>query len=196
MRIVLDDPEPVLLAGADVDELHARTRQPRTPHTHHLALTTSRVDWRSEITAHYARAPGAGPVCAVAGAVTVHLVHAEHVIRLAREIPEGGCLWREVLAHERRHVAINRRTLRTALGRVRAAAEAWAARAEARAPEVEPAVGTLQEGLRRAIEPALAAMRAERERGHRAIDTREEYRRLARVCPGDQAVLRAVFREH
>ncbi|MBW8271057.1 hypothetical protein [Caldovatus aquaticus] len=189
VRVAVEDPEPTLLGDAGVDALHGRTRTPRTAQVHHLAVTTSRVDWRSEITAHYARAPGGGPVCAVPAVVALHLVHAEHVIRLAREIPEGGCLWREVLAHEWRHVAVNRRALRAAAQRLRTAAEAWAARASARAPEVEGAVAALQEQLRRAIEPALAAMRAERERGHRAIDTRAEYGRLARVCPEDQAVL-------
>ncbi|MBX6376110.1 MAG: hypothetical protein IRZ13_18025 [Acetobacteraceae bacterium] len=189
VRVAFEDPEPRLLADADVDELHNRSREPRTPRLHHLALTTSRVDWRSEITAHYARAPDGGPVCAVPGSVTLHLVHAEHVMRLAREIPEGGCLWREVLAHERRHVAVNRRALRNAARRLEAAVEAWAARAAARAPDVEGAVAALQEQLRRAIEPALAAMRAEREREHRAIDTPAEYDRLSRVCPRDQAVL-------
>jgi hypothetical protein len=191
VRVVVEDPEPALLADAGVDELHGRSREPRTPHLHHLALTTSRVDWRSEITARYVRAPGGGPVCAVPGTVTLHLVHVEHVVRLAREIPEGGCLWREVLAHERRHVAVNRRALRAAARRIRMAAEEWAARAAARAPEVEGAVAALQEQLRRAIGPALAAMRAERERGHRAIDTPAEYDRLARICPRDQAALGA-----
>jgi hypothetical protein len=189
VRVVLEDPEPTLLIGAGVDELHGESREPRTPRLHHLALTTSRVDWRSEVTAHYARAPEGGPVCAVIGTLTLHLVHAEHVIRLAREIPEGGCLWRAVLAHERRHVAVNRRALRSAARRLQAVAKEWARRAEARAPDVEGAVTALQERLRRAIEPTLAAMRAERERGHRAIDTPEEYDRLARICPADQAVL-------
>jgi hypothetical protein len=191
VRVVLEDPKPTLLTEAGVDGLHDESREPRMLRLHHLALTTSRVDWRSEVTAHYARAPEGGPVCAVIGTVTLHLVHAEHVIRIAREIPEGGCLWRAVLAHERRHVAVNRRALRSAAQRLQAAAEQWARRAEARAPDVEGAVAALQERLRRAIEPTFAAMRAERERGHRAIDTPEEYDRLARICPADQAALNA-----
>lgn len=196
VRVEVEDAEPTVLGGADIDELHARTRQPRTARIHHLALTTSRVEWRSEITARYAQAAGDGPVCAVPGEVTLVLVHAEHAVRLAREIPEDGCLWREVMAHERRHVAVNRRSLRAAAAAARAAAEAWALQAEARGPDVEAAVARLQRGLRRAIEPALARMRAEREAGHRAIDTQEEYRRLARVCPADQSLLRETLNGH
>ena len=41
-----------------------------------------------------------------------------------------------------------------------------------------------------AIEPALASMRAAREAGHAAIDSPEEYARLSRICPADQALLR------
>jgi hypothetical protein len=196
VRVEVEDPEPAVVGGADIDELHARTGRPRTERVHHLALTTSRVEWRSEITARYAQATPGGPVCAVPGEVTLVLAHAEHVVRLAREIPENGCLWREVMAHEKRHVAVNRRSLRGAAAAAQAAAAAWARQAEARGPDIDAAVGRLQRGLRRAIEPALARMRAEREAGHRAIDTREEYRRLARVCPADQSLLRQTLNGH
>jgi hypothetical protein len=191
--VELRDPEPVV-ATVPVDALHAATGRPRRDSTHHLGLTTSHVEWRSEITARFLRrGPGA---CAVPGEVHVVLTHAEHRIRLARELPRGGCLWREVLAHERRHAEVNRRTLRAAAGALRTAATAWASRAEARARDADTAISRLQAGLRRALEPALARMRAERARGHAAIDTPAESRRLGRVCPADQARLRDALEAH
>jgi hypothetical protein len=124
----------------------------------------------------------------------IRLLHAAHTIRLAREVPPGGCLAAEVLAHERRHAEVNRRTLREAATELRALARAWAARAETRAPDVNTAAIALQEELGQVLEPALARLRAAREAGHAAIDTPEEYQRLSRVCPEDQRRLRQALR--
>ena len=160
---------------------------------HHLGLTVSRVEWRSDITVRSRGAEG-GPVCAVPAEVRLRLVQAEHSIRLAREVPPGGCLAGEVLAHERRHVEINRRTLREAATELRTLTRGWAARAERRAPNLNEAANGLQDELSRAVEPVLERLRAAREAGHAAIDTPEEYTRISRVCPGDQRKLRMALR--
>jgi hypothetical protein len=185
------DPEPVL-STARTGELDGAADRPQAARTHHLGLTVSRVEWSSELTARFARGPDG--VCAVPAEVELSLAHVEHAIRLAREIPRDGCLWREVLGHERRHVEVNRRTLREAAARIRDLAGDWAVRAEARGADAETAVATLQRDLRRAVEPALARMRADRLAGHEAIDVPAEYRRLSRVCGPDQIRLREALR--
>lgn len=192
VRLEVLDPAPVESGALSVDELHRETGQPRSATLHHLGLTTSRVEWQSEIETRYRSTEGG--VCARPAVVTLNLVQTEHLVRIAREIPAGGCLWREVLAHERRHVAVNRQTLRQAGARARTAAIAWGARAEGRGATLDEAMGQLQQGLRRAIEPALAAMRAAREAAHREIDSEAEYRRLSRICLEDQRVLRGPLR--
>jgi hypothetical protein len=192
VRLILLDPEPVLSGELGVDALHGETGQPRSVTLHHLGLTTSRVEWHSELETRYREGPGG--VCARPAQIGLTLVQTEHLVRIASEIPPGGCLWREVEAHERRHVAVNRRTLRVAAERARLAAEAWAARAEGRGATLDEAMASLQAGLRRAIEPALAGMRATREAEHRSIDSAGEYRRLSQVCPADQRRLRERLR--
>lgn len=194
LRVTLQDPEPRLLPPVPAAQLGAQSgAQEAQAHLHHLGLTVSRVEWRSEITVRSRGAAG-GPVCGVPAEIRLSLVHAEHAIRLAREIPRDGCLAREVLAHERRHVEVNRRTLREAAEELRGIARAWAERAEARAADPGQAAAALQDDLSAAVEPVLARLRAAREAGHAAIDTPEEYRRLGRVCPGDQRRLRATLR--
>jgi hypothetical protein len=192
LRLSVVDPEPVVGHELGIDALHDESGQPRSGTLHHLGLTTSRVEWQSEIETRY-RSTAAG-VCAVPSRVALILVQTEHLLRIARELPEGSCLYREVLAHERRHVVVNRRTLRVVAERARGAAEAWAVRAEGRGATLDEAMASLQQGLRRALEPSLAAMRKAREAGHRGIDTVAEYQRLARVCPGDQRLLREELR--
>ena len=191
MTLAVEDPAPVLSAASGTTALHAATGLPQTARLHHLGLTTSRVEWGSEIDTRWREAPGG--ICARPARVGLRLAQTEHRVRLASEIPQGGCLWRAVEAHERRHVAVNQATLRRAAIAVRRAAEAWAPRAEGDGATVEAAVGQLQEGLRQAIEPALAAMRQARDAAHAAIDSPEEYARLSRICPEDQKRLRAAL---
>ncbi|MGG5821981.1 hypothetical protein [Falsiroseomonas sp. HW251] len=160
---------------------------------HHLGLTVSRVESRSEITVR-TQGPEGGPVCALPAEVRLWLTHAEHSIRLARELPANGCLAQAVLAHEKRHAEVNRRTLRDAARELRVVARGWALRAEARADSAGAAALALQDELGRAIEPVLDRLRQAREDGHAAIDTSGEYRRLSQLCPGDQAKLRTALR--
>ena len=192
------DPEPRLLPPLSARQLRIEAGgNADGAFPHHLGLTISRVEWRSEITVRSRGVQRDGqrePVCAVPTELRIRLLHATHGIRLAREVPPGGCLAAEVLAHERRHAEVNRRTLREAATELRALARAWAARAEARAPDVNAAAIALQEELGQVLEPALARLRAAREAGHDAIDTTEEYQRLSRICPEDQRRLRQALR--
>jgi hypothetical protein len=192
IRFELDDPEPRVLPPVPAAELAARHGGAPASGHHHLGLTTTTVAWRAEMQLRVQSEPGGG-VCAVPAELRLSLVHREHSIRLAAEIPPEGCLAREVLAHERRHVEVNRRTLREAAGAVRGVAERWAARAESRAPTAEAAGAELQRDLERAMAPVLERLRSAREAAHDAIDSEEEYRRLGRVCPEDQQRLRAAF---
>lgn len=194
LNVELVDPEPRVLPPLPAAQLRTEAggvHEGEFPH--HLGLTVSRVEWRSEITVR-SRGPERGPVCAVPSEIRLRLMHAEHDIRLAREVPRGGCLAGEVMAHERRHAEVNRRTLREAADGLRAAARGWAARAEVRAPDVNAAAAALQDQLGDVLEPVLERLRSTREAAHAAIDTTEEYRRLGRVCPEDQRRLRAALR--
>jgi hypothetical protein len=178
-----------------ITALHAEAGERRLGRGQHLALTTSRVEWHSELNAHVSRlAQPREALCAVPAEVVLTLVEAEHRISIANDIPAGSCLYREVLAHERRHAAVNRRSLAVAASRARADASAWAARARAQAADADAALARLQAGLKRAIAPSLAAMRQARAAAHAQIDTGAEYRRLATVCGDDQRRLAARLR--
>jgi hypothetical protein len=188
VEVSLDDPEPSLELGSGMDALRAEADAPRSAAHRHLGVTASRVEWQSEIQARVHQS--AGRVCARPERVTVHLRHAEHSVRIARELPRGGCLFRETEAHERRHVSANRTTLRRAAAEVEAAVRGWAASAVGRGATEQSAMAALREGLRRAIAPAMDAMQAARDAAHREIDRPEEYRRLGSVCPDDHRAIR------
>ena len=199
VSVTLHDPDPRLaspLPAAQLRQMADGEEAEVGPPLHHLGLTLSRVEWRSDITVRSQSGGGGGQVCAVPTEIRLSLLHAEHSIRLAREIPRAGCLAGEVLAHERRHAEVNRRTLREAAEGLRAAARAWASRAEGRARDAGAAALVMQDDLAAAVEPVLERLRVARAAAHAAIDTPEEYRRLGRVCPGDQRRIRAIFGGH
>jgi hypothetical protein len=187
VEVALHDPEPALDHRSGMDALRAAADAPRSAAHRHLGVTTSRVEWQSEIEARVASA--SGRVCARPERVSLNFRHAEHNVRIARELPRGSCLFRETEAHERRHVAANRETFRRAAAEAEAAARRWAASAVGRGATEQSAMAALREDLRRAIAPAFEAMQAAREAAHRAIDRPEEYERLGQVCPEEQKAL-------
>ncbi len=192
VEVSLDDPEPSLDLGTGMDALRAEASAPRGAAFRHLGSTTSQVGWQSELEARVVS--GAGRVCARPERVSISLRHVEHRVRIARELRRGGCLYRETDAHERRHVSVNRATLRRAAAEAEAAARSWAASAVGRGATEEAAMAALREGLRRAVAPAIDAMQAAREAEHRDIDRPEEYQRLGRVCPDEQKAIGARLR--
>lgn len=182
--VTVIDREPSVARNQPMAALAALSNDPGLQS---LGLTTVRLEWRNEFDSRIAA--GADAVCAVVGAVRITLIHAEHRILIAREIPGRGCLYQEVLEHERRHVAANRALLRTAAAAARRALTAWAATAQARAATPDQAVAQLREGMRDALAPVFAGIDEARTAAHRAIDTPEEYRRLWQSCATDQIQL-------
>lgn len=189
VEVSVEDPEPSLDLGAGMDALRAESGAagPADPRFRHLGLTASRVEWESEIEASVASA--SGRACARPERVLIRFRHVEHRVRIARELPRGGCLFRETEAHERRHAAANRAALRRAAADAEAAARRWAASAVGRGATPQSALAALRDDLRRAITPAVESMQAARDAAHGAIDRPEEYERLGRVCPEDHKAI-------
>ena len=192
VEVTLDDPEPSFHQGLGMDAVRGEAAAPGGAVHRHLGVTTFRVEWQTEIEARIVSA--SGRFCARPERVSLNMRHVEHSVRIAGELPRGGCLYRETEAHERRHVSVNRATLRRAAAQAEAAVRRWAASAAGRGDTEQSATAALRDGLRQAMAPAVETAQAERDAAHRRIDRPEEYRRLGRVCPGDQRVLRERLR--
>jgi hypothetical protein len=183
VEVVILDPQPRLSRDTTVAALHALSGQPQRADFHHLGVTAVRMEWRGEV--QVSVATSADGICAVVARVRVTLAHVGHRILIAREIPQDSCLYQEVETHERRHVAANRRVLREAAAPARRALEAWATEAEARAATAEAARDALMSGLQTTMMPLIAAVQERRDAANRAIDSPEEYRRIAQSCGAD-----------
>ena len=187
VEVVILDPQPRLSRDTTVSVLHALSGQPQRADFHHLGVTVVRMEWRGEVQISFATLPDG--ICAFVARVRVTLAHVGHRILIAREIPQDSCLYEEVETHERRHVAANRRALRDAAAPTRRALEAWAAEVETRAATAEAAREALLSGLQATMTPVIAAVQERRDAANRAIDSPEEYRRIAQSCGVDHVRL-------
>jgi hypothetical protein len=108
-------------------------------------------------------------------------IEATIVVSIANEIPRNSCLWREVVAHEQRHVAIAQKFLPRMDDYMRprvydAATRSAAARNDREAGQL------MQPPIVQVVKSALNELMAELEAQQLRIDTVEEYTRFSRAC--------------
>lgn len=125
----------------------------------------------------------AGLVCAGFESSEVHL-HMSSQIYVANDFPKGTCLYEEILAHEERHHEVARRLFTEfAADATRRLAEDLRSRPFLQVSGPWEGRSASQARLERAIAAAYVGFieRYEIEQG--AIDTTEEYARIANACP-------------
>jgi hypothetical protein len=115
--------------------------------------------------------------------VSVTLYYEPIVVYVGREFEPGTCAYREILAHEMRHLKSYQAALPKVEERVRVR---LAPRIEGRAvvAEAGQARGLLQREIDTAWLPAIRAEMQAVELLQREIDSPQEYARLSKVCQG------------
>jgi hypothetical protein len=164
-----------------------------TPNSYVLGLT--RTESRVSVGAGGAilQDPASGHEC-VAPRIEVKLYYVPIVIYVGREFVPGSCAYREILAHEMRHLKIYLDHLPKVEGKVRAA---LARRFEGK-PLYAPS-GQAGALLQRELNGGwMAFIKGEMEKVEplqAAIDTPQEYGRLGKVCGGEvQSLIRSAKR--
>ena len=131
------------------------------------------------------QAYGAGNFCLWPGTVRVHVSYVPDVF-IASDYREGGCRYKDTLAHEFRHVHTDIDTLKKYLPALENAARAEARRMEAPPPMSQSRmIRVRQEFIDRvqaAISVPLNKLDAERKEKQALIDTRQEYLRASHAC--------------
>lgn len=197
VRRVFDEP------GLDISrslralrELAARSGErhsdTQTPLGHARAVIVSDLEINVQLAGYTTRPP---VVCGALAQVTVVMGFRETEIVIAREAAADACVYAEVLAHERRHVEVDRAILAAHAPRIQARiAEAARQIGTVRAGTPQAVSDTLMRRLQTALQPGLAEMRADRTRRQRAIDTPQETARVSESCGGAvQRMLRTVL---
>jgi len=112
---------------------------------------------------------------------------------IAKEIPRGSCAWKQVVDHEHKHVNLDRKLLAGLDDMVRPKI-APALRKTVVAKDGNEALAVLQADARAAINRALTAFIADREKQQLSkIDTTAEYQRVDDAC--SDAEWAAIFRQ-
>lgn len=194
VELVIDDPPVTRDFSQPFAALHRRAGTPPPDPRGgrlHLGVTIVRLAFGTEL--GFAMTSGLAGVCLRPQSIKLTLGHTLHQVLIASEVPRGGCLFQEVLEHEMRHVAVNRQTLATYAPRVREAAARWAADAVARGGDSQAMAASLRDQLGAAVKPVLDQLNTTRRNQQAAIDTPEEYRRLAASCFADHVRIRSLL---
>lgn len=114
-------------------------------------------------------------------------------IYLAKEIPESSCLYREVLNHERQHFAVDSQIAREYQATIRNELSRFLQQSTAIGPYASSQNQQAQDFLKKRFEQALAPiyeqLKVERIKRQAAVDTREEYERVAHLCPSERGLM-------
>lgn len=115
------------------------------------------------------------------------------IIYIAREIPQGSCLYGEVLKHEMRHLETDMEVMEDYRMILQDRIDWFLKQAEVEGPYrvnvVPQARKNMSHEFDQLIKEVHTQLQAERIRRQSAIDTLEEYNRVARICPGDVGMM-------
>ncbi|AWK87196.1 hypothetical protein [Azospirillum thermophilum] len=152
---------------------------------HVLGLTQARYGEQSQLSAIFQAMPD-GTVCAQPRALLVNFGIQQHVVLVARELPPDSCIYREVLAHEMRHVAVDQALVREFAPIVRRRLDdALAAAGPVHARSQQQALAAIRRPVEAALRSTIQEFGRERDRRQAEVDTREEYERVSRACNGE-----------
>ncbi|WP_313176753.1 hypothetical protein [Massilia sp.] len=172
-----------------------RLKGKRAPGTYVLGLTRAESQVTIAATGRMLSDPATGYEC-VAPRLEVNLTYLPIIVYVGREFAPGTCAYKEILAHEMRHLNTYMDFLPRAEKVVRAALEKRFAGKPLYAP-----VGQARNLLQREIDTGwmnyIKNEMAKVEALQAAIDTPQEYARLGKVCAGEvQSLIRPAKRKN
>jgi hypothetical protein len=129
--------------------------------------------------------PATGPICYSLHTIKVDVQY-RATIYIANEHPPNSCQYRELLAHEMKHVAVDREVIRDSKAAVSDHVLRTTERIASLASlplDTEASVRQAYNGiLAQALTEALERIQRDRNRRQKTLDTPEEYQRIAAAC--------------
>ncbi len=183
--------EPKLVTNRNVNELKALSQSDGAADTlsdsRHvpLGLAVANAQYTVNIKAQMATFNNR-QACAALSEVVIDLSFANNVIYVASDLPRGSCIFSNVHAHERQHVAVDRQLLQDFSQKIRYETSSVAGRiGNVTAPTSEAAFDKLSALLKPGLDRAMQDFMAERARRQARVDTPQEYDRVSRSCNGE-----------
>jgi len=187
ISVVVDSADVRIDHSQDADAIAALAgrRAPARPVSRQriTGLTAAEFEIAYDIGVAYRRVKR-GLVCVWLRAVNLRLGYPRTTIYIDRRYRRGNCAFAAVLEHENEHVAINDRTFRQFLPRLRRGLERAVMANGVIAVRTERAAkGTYGAIIDRALEPHLARFHAAREGQHADLDSPASYAAMQDRCP-------------
>jgi hypothetical protein len=175
------------LPPPEIDNTLTQPQLQRTAANHHAgrALGLYRATLNGHFEAQIAMRWDDTEACLWVSSLALRVEALDRRIWIIRERRPGTCHYETVLAHERRHQAVDDAMVETYVARLRSALarEAAALGLVRVAPgERDAAQQRLIDALKKVFQAEMRALQAERERRQNAIDTPAEYRRVGAAC--------------
>ncbi len=126
-----------------------------------------------------------GLKCAHADHVDLTIGYREVIVYIPREVPQGTCGFNEVLAHEQKHVNVNRQLLVDFTPYITQRVQEFIRQnGNAGQQDMDTASANLNAKLRALLAEVGQQMFDENTRRQRLVDSPEEYRRISLSCNG------------
>ncbi len=173
------------------DELGGHHIDTKNPYGTHVAtdvggLMTGKITYQSGTEISTIRYPAQKITCLWINRVEVNVVM-DPTIQIASEHEKGSCKYIAILEHESKHVAIDRAIIERYLQPVRNAAADAVQKVGMVGPKPDRTTDEYKEKMSGYIEgeikKVMDRMYAERVKRQQALDSREEYDRIAAQCP-------------
>jgi hypothetical protein len=136
-----------------------------------------------------------GIACAHVQHVDVTFGFRDVTVFIASEIPPDSCAFNETMAHEQRHVEVNRDILNQFVPVIEDRFKEYLKlNGVSKVQNADYAKQIINDRLKAIMDEVVDQMTAENIRRQREIDSRDEYARLSRVCDGELSKIADQYR--
>lgn len=131
-----------------------------------------------------------GNSCARVQRIDVTIGYKDVTVYVAREIPEGSCGFDEVMAHEQKHIDVNRGVLQDYAPRIQESVEDYLrGNAVIHGQDHDAEIARLRQNLQNLLDDLSTKMMNDNIARQKEVDSPEEYARLSHVCGGQLAAV-------
>jgi hypothetical protein len=136
-----------------------------------------------------------GDGCVHVDRVDVLLGYKDVTVYIPHEIPQGSCGFDEVVAHEKKHIAVNQRVLDEYVPQIEEKMRDYISRSGVRHQRnTDQALAALNQNLASILDEFATTMFTENARRQRLVDSPEEYLRVSSSCNGQLVIVSDQFK--
>lgn len=168
--------------STDLRKIAGRNRGSVTRFPVNVGLTTTNFLYRTELSMENLTYPD-GRSCVGIEKLVLKIQSRDNIVYIARSIPQGSCLYREVMLHEQKHVTVNDTTQAHAQDVMKQVINDLADTYNGQIfPTAEQGYQEIERAVNDKLRIVWAGLNADWAQQQADIDSPQEYERLSGVC--------------